>query len=287
MSTPTGPHQESSYPMDAENVAEMSRLIKQATMATENMGLFPPSFDPAGRRNILDIGCGPGEWVLKVAKLLPESQLTGIDISHIMTQYARFSARDQNIHNAQFFVKDTRQPLDFPDASFDIIHSRFLTSFLTPATWLEFLRECFRLLRPGGIVINAEFEGIGITTSLSLTRYNSLMIQALRRAGRCFTPEGDSIGITAVQPRLLQQAGFRDIHCDGSVGNYSTGMPTHDVMYDDLRTMLKMIQPFLVDVGLATQEELDILYVRAMEDVTAKDFCASNFVQRVWGIKPE
>ncbi|HEU5376069.1 MAG TPA: hypothetical protein VFV38_11555 [Ktedonobacteraceae bacterium] len=45
------------------------------------------------------------------------------------------------------------------------------------------LRECSRVLRPGGILCSTEFESLGITTSLSLTLYNRLILQASRRAG--------------------------------------------------------------------------------------------------------
>lgn len=278
--------QESSYPFDVENVAEMSRLIKQSSMTTAQLGLFPAELDMAGKHAILDLGCGPGEWVMRVAKALPDVQVTGVDISQMMTEYARFTAQNQHIHNVDFCIMDIRHAIDFPDASFDIVHSRFLTSFLSTTTWPVFMRECFRVLRPGGVVMSTEFENVGISTSLSLTRYNALMIQALRKAGNCFTPEGEHIGITAVQPRLLQQAGFQDIQIEGFAGNYSTGMPSHDVMYDDLRTMLKLAQPFIARLGLASQEELDTLYERAMADIQMEDFCASGFLQRVRGTKP-
>ncbi|WP_165423070.1 hypothetical protein [Ktedonosporobacter rubrisoli] len=50
--------QSSSYVTDAENMAEMARLIKQARQVTQCMGLLPQEIpEPT---SVLDLGCGPG-----------------------------------------------------------------------------------------------------------------------------------------------------------------------------------------------------------------------------------
>lgn len=276
---------ESGYQVDAENAAEMARLMKQAQMLSKHLGLFPDFVDVA-HASLLDIGCGPGEWVLEMARRYPASQITGIDISELMTAYARYSAQEQQLTNVQFQVMDARQPLAFPDASFDAIHARFITGFLSVATWPILLRECLRVLRPGGILCSTEFESLGITTSLSLTLYNRLIVQAGRRAGQCFTPDGDQYGITAVEHRLLLEAGFQRIGQQAFVINYSAGMPAHQAMYDNFTAFMKLIQPFLVRQGVTTPEEAEILYQRAVEEMQMDAFCAVAYFQCIWAEKP-
>ncbi len=276
---------ESSYQVDAENAAEMARLMKQARMLSNALGLFPETLDLTHVATILDIGSGPGEWTLEMARRYPGSLLTGIDISERMTAYAQYSAQEHQLSNARFQVMDARQPLAFPHMSFDVIHARFITGFLSVTTWPLLLRECFRILRPGGIICNTEFESLGITTSLALTLYNRLIIQAGRRAGQCFTPDGDQYGITAVQYRLLQEAGFQGIQQQAHVINYSAGMPAHQAMFDNFSTFMKLIQPFLVRQGVTTQKEVAHLYARAVEEMEADTFCAVAFFQRIWGEK--
>ena len=73
------PESESSYQIDAENVAEMARLVRQARMLSEYLGLLPDQLDFSQQRSILDIGCGPGEWVLEIARRYPEGQAIGVD----------------------------------------------------------------------------------------------------------------------------------------------------------------------------------------------------------------
>lgn len=285
-STAEQPEQDVTYRIDTENMAEMARLIKQARLATEQAGLFPPQIDLAQRKNVLDLASGPGEWSLGVAQCYPWCQVTGVDISEAMTSYARISAQNQGLYNVQFRLMNVQQPLDFPDASFDVVHGRFMVGFLSPTLWSQVIAECFRVLRPGGIFCSTEADGIGTNTSPSLTRYNSIIVQAIRMAGQSFTAVGDAIGITAMQARLLQNAGFQHIQQQAHVSNYSKGRTEHEVIYDDWRTMLKLVQPFLLSCKLATQEELDRLYERALAEMLDENFCAVGFFQTVWGEKP-
>src|SRR5690348_8946386 len=95
----------STYILDSESTAEMARLARQDRLITQGMGgLFPERDDIAGIGRILDIGCGPGGWTLEVAFNYPGVQVTGIDISQIMIQYAQTHATLQGLENASFHV---------------------------------------------------------------------------------------------------------------------------------------------------------------------------------------
>jgi len=287
MPDPTqGPPPTSGYVVDAENVAEMARLRRQARMLSEHLGLYPQQLALAQRSHILDIGCGPGEWALEIAQRFPESRVTGIDISDLMITYARYTAESLHITNVQFQVLDARQPLTLPDASFDLVNARFIVGFMSKARWPQLIGECFRLLRPGGIFCTCEPESLGTTISPSLAQYNLLITQAMRWAGQCFTPQGEQYGICAVQHRLLQEAGFEHIQQEASIINYSAGMPAHPAMYDNFKTFLKLLQPLLLRSGLTTPEDIEVLYSSTLEEMAADDFCAAAFFQRVWGTKP-
>jgi predicted SAM-dependent methyltransferase len=45
---------------------------------------------------------------------------------------------------------DAREPFPLPDASFDVVYSEHMLEHLTYADGLQCLRECYRVLRPGG-----------------------------------------------------------------------------------------------------------------------------------------
>lgn len=280
------PATSSGYQIDAENVAEMGRLTRQARTLSKYLGLLPASIELTKMPAILDIGCGPGEWVLEAAQHYPTSHVTGIDISERMTDYARYDALEHNISNVSFQLMDARQPLAFSDASFDLIHARFSTGFLSTTTWPLLLHECYRLLQPGGLACSVEFESLGISTSPALTKYNRLVVEASRKAGQCFTPDGDQYGITAVQHHLLEEAGFQDIQQQAHVINYSAQMPAHIAMFDNFSTFMKLIQPFLVRAGVTTPDEIGLCYMQALEEMQASNFYAVAYFQRAWGKKP-
>lgn len=287
MSTPNrrAPLQ-TSYPIDPEDVQEMDRLTNQARFLTETTGLLPPQVLLAAGQIAIDIGCGPGEWVLTMARQHPDCQVVGLDISQRMITHARACARVQRLPNVRFEVVNVCEALPFPDNSCDFIHARLVTGFLSTTTWPDFLKECFRILRPGGTFSNIELENMGDTNSMALTHYSSLVVQSMRLGQRCFTETGDRIGITLQQTSLLQQRGFSPVYQQPHVLNYSAGTPAHLPMVENFAALMQLIQPALLRDKLIGQEELSLLYLESMRQMHASDFYAVLFLQTAWGIKP-
>ena len=74
---------------------KLARLEIQAGLLTEGLGGVWGEEKPGildGRVQILDVACGPGEWVRQVAELNALATVTGLDISQIMVAYARMKA---------------------------------------------------------------------------------------------------------------------------------------------------------------------------------------------------
>lgn len=274
------------YPLDVENAEEMERLIKQAHLISEHIGLLPAQVVPAPGQTVLDIGCGPGEWVLEMARNYPRCSIIGIDISQRMTVYGNAYARIRQLPNARFEVADVSQTLPFANASIDIVQVRFATGFLLVSTWPPFLKECFRILRPGGVLCSVEVENFGIVNSPALMRYSDLLIEYLRRGEHCFTIEGSHVGIMAVQAHLLEQSGFSSIQQYMHVLNYSLGTPAHPQVIEDYSTLMRLWQPALMRENMVSQEKLDLLYTQAMAETHADGFCGITMFQTVWGSRP-
>src|SRR5262249_20230461 len=74
----------------------LERLLIHNRMFTSAMGgVLPEQPDPARISSVLDIGCGPGGWLIEVAKAYPHlSLLVGVDISEKMIDYARAQAQE-------------------------------------------------------------------------------------------------------------------------------------------------------------------------------------------------
>lgn len=94
---------------------------------------------------VLDIGCGTGKLLNRLAANYPDLQGTGLDFSAEMLRQARRS----NQHPPRLiFVQGGVAPLRFVDDQFDAVFNTF--SFLHYANPERVFAEIYRVLRPGG-----------------------------------------------------------------------------------------------------------------------------------------
>jgi 2-polyprenyl-3-methyl-5-hydroxy-6-metoxy-1,4-benzoquinol methylase len=271
------------YFIEAENAAEMARLMLQDRLVTEAMGgVLLEQTDLSQVYQALDVACGPGGWLLDLVSRYPHIQGIGIDISRLMMAYATGQAKKRNLANAHFHVMDVTQPFHFADNTFDLVNARLLTGFLSTRQWPPLIQECKRITRPGGILRLTEAEW-AFTNSAAydqLAQYNYL---SLLRAGHSFSPHGRTCGTANMLRLLLRQAGYQDITYHAYAIDYSYGTEAYSSNCQNLLVFHKLIQPFLVQMQIATMEELQQLYKQAEEDIQSEDFCAVDYYLTVWG----
>ncbi len=110
-----------------------------------------PEFQPA---DILDCGCTVGHNTLAWARTYPDAAVHGIDVSSSVLRYAHARAGSLNIA-AHFHQMDATH-LAFPDDSFDVVFSSMFLHELSVKDIKRFFAEAYRVLRPGGLLINME-----------------------------------------------------------------------------------------------------------------------------------
>ncbi|RAQ98416.1 class I SAM-dependent methyltransferase [Thermogemmatispora tikiterensis] len=280
------PAGERTYFIDAEEAAELARLMQQDRLVTEAMGGLLPELEALpSAAQVLDLACGPGGWALEMAFRYPKAEVIGVDLSPSIVDYANAQARSRGLSNVQFAAMNITQPLAFADASFDLINARFLAGFMRPQDWPRLLTECRRLLKPGGVIRLTESEW-GLTTSPATQRYYALCSEALKRAGQSFSPDGHHLGITPMLAPLLRQAGFEDVRLRGGALEWSSGTPQHYSTFKNIFVMFDLLKPFLVRTGVASAEEVEPLYQQAVAEMQAPDFFAVWFWLTAWGRQP-
>lgn len=284
--TNTPSQSSSGYFIDAENAAEMARLINQDRITTRSMGgLLQPQIDIDSIHDILDVACGPGAWAMDLAKAYPDRHVTGIDISQLMIEFASYQAELAGIRNISFKVATLHESLPFSDGTFDLVNARLISGFMPQAKWPVFLHECLRILRPGGIIRLTEPERT-ISTSPALERLNDFLARALHRAGQSSSPNELQFGITPLLRRFLQETGCQNIQIASYVLESSWGTEEHLSQYQNTMVFFKLLQPFFVKTGITTQEEAEATYRRALEEMMAPDYCAVWYFLSAWGKKP-
>jgi ubiquinone/menaquinone biosynthesis C-methylase UbiE len=116
--------------------------------------LHRASLFPLGRRRILDIGCGCGNWLLEFVQWGAEpTDLCGIDLSPDRIDCARSRLPQADI------CAGSASKLPWPDEFFDLV-SQFtvFTSILDPALKRAVAAEMLRVLKPGGSVLWFDFR---------------------------------------------------------------------------------------------------------------------------------
>ena len=281
------PESEIRFIMDVESSETMAWLLNADTIITKQMGgTLAERPDFSGIQAILDIACGPGGWVLEVAREHPEIEVTGFDISESMIRFAKALATSRGYGNARFLVMDVKQPLAFPDASFDLVNERTLYGVLGPGEWPQVLAECKRILRPGGLIRLTEFEW-PVTTSPALSSLGHLHTKSFYHFGRSCAADAWHVGITPVLKRLLRDAGFQNIHHQGHVIDISAGTADFEGFFRNFVNGVQLAKPFSLKVpGLTTEQEYDRLSQHMQAEMLASDFCGLWTYVTAWGEKP-
>jgi SAM-dependent methyltransferase len=273
------------YFNDPESVAEMARLLDQDRLITRGMGGLLAERDNnfSGLHRILDVACGPGGWAQEVAFAHPDLEVVGFDISQAMIDYARAQARVQGLNNVSFRVMDMLAPLDFPEQAFDLVNARFI-NFLPATGWSKLMQELGRITRPGGIIRLTESEWWYFSTSPALENLNALIIAALKVQGS-FSSTGRFTGSLPLLGRLLREAGCVNIQQQSHVIDFSVGTDFYEGFRRDASVVFKLFQPYIVKLGVATQEKVNQLYEQMMLEMIEEDFRGLMFPLTVWGEK--
>ena len=279
------------YIIDPENATEMARLTMQDRLITRTMGGVFNERERAlfGERpeQILDVACGPGGWTLDAAFEYPETEVVGIDISQIMIEYARAQAWSRGLENVSFHEMDVLKRLDFSENVFDVVNARFMVAFLLRDFWPPVVRELYRVTRPGGYIRLTECDTPGITNSPACEQMLSWMGQLFKKIGYGFSPDGKSIGMTPMLPRLLRDAGCEEIQLQSHVMDFSSGSENHTLQCQNFMTIFYQAPEITGRTfKIAPPEEVEAVYNSMLAEMQGNDFLGLGYLLTAVGRKP-
>jgi len=109
----------------------------------------------------------------------------------------------------------------------------------------------------------------------------------MQRVGQGFSVDGRHVGITPHLRHFLLQAGCMNVQEVAYALDFSAGTPMQKPVCDDLWIAQKLLQPFHVGIGVATQEEVDRLYEQIPSEMLSGDFYGTLYLLTAWGASHE
>jgi tRNA (cmo5U34)-methyltransferase len=167
--------------------------------------------------HLLDIGCGAGNYTLKILQHLPNLNITLVDLSKPMLDRAVERVRpvtEGEIETAQGDIRD----LDLGESQFDIIVAAAVFHHLREESeWSSVFRKCHRALRPGGaiwisdLVAHASPE----VQAVMWARYGAYLEQLrgpqYREHVFAYIEQEDTPRSVMYQVDLMREVGFREV----------------------------------------------------------------------------
>lgn len=166
---------------------------------------------------ILDVGCGAGNYTLKLLQSLPDVNVTLVDLSKPMLERAaeRIAAVSNGaIHTLQGDIRD----LEFPAAQFNLILAAAVLHHLRgDEDWRGVFAKFHRLLKPGGSlwIVDLVEHSTEAVQALMWARYGAYLTEfkdaAFRELVFGYIEKEDTPRPLIYQLELLREVGFAQI----------------------------------------------------------------------------
>ncbi|EFH84765.1 class I SAM-dependent methyltransferase [Ktedonobacter racemifer] len=270
---------------------EWRRRSQQVRMLMQHFRFpFPEQRDGFPMKRVLDLAIDPnGEWLRQCASYTPTTEVIGLTSQEMYARQATFFAVVQGCRNVFTQVCPLTQPLPFPDESMDLISGSFLHATLPEYAWPLLLEDCFRLLRPGGVLRLLECVQGESTSAAAGTLYATYWQQMdrLRAAARPSAPGTQTIRSARPErlPTRMEKTGFVAIAQQESLHDFSAGTPFHGLLREQADDFFQLLEPFCTAHACA-RETYQQAYHEMQLEMLEPTFRGYWHLCTTWGYKP-
>lgn len=205
--------------------------------------------------SILDVGCGPGTITADLAALVPQGYVTALEHASAVLEQAKSFADARKLTNIAFVVGDVHA-LDFPDASFDVVHAHQVLQHV--GNPVQALREMRRVTKPGGIVAVRDADYAAMTWFPEVSGMKEWQAMYLAVARR----NGGEPNAGRMLHAWAHEAGFEWRNITAGAGTWCYQTPGDRAWWSSLwadRILASAFKDSALAGGHATQEELEKL----------------------------
>jgi SAM-dependent methyltransferase len=165
----------------------------------------------------VDVGCGVGHWGRTLTRVLSENvTITGVDREQEWVRRAAEAAAMVGLTHRLAYKTAIAEHLPFPDAKFDLATCQTVLIHLPDP--MQALREMWRVVRPGGLILVVEpnnivnsLMGDSVTSTQSLEEVVARITYAITcERGRIALGEGN-LSVGDLVPGMLSQLGVEGV----------------------------------------------------------------------------
>ena len=167
--------------------------------------------------HVLDVGCGAGNYTLKLLQSLPDLDVTLVDLSRPMLERASERIAAVSAGSIQALQGDIRD-LEFSPAQFDIILAAAVLHHLRgDEEWQAVFSKFHRILKPGGSlwIVDLIEQSTAAVQALMWARYGQYLTEfkdaAFRELVFGYIEKEDTPRSLVFQLDLLREVGFGQI----------------------------------------------------------------------------
>lgn len=163
---------------------------------------------------IVDIASGPGEPALTIAKSMPHATVFSTDVSVDMHKIA--AIQSVQVKNFKSMVLDALDLSAFASGSVDVVTCCY--GFMFPEDKVKCLSEVYRILKPGGILVNTHWK------RLDMMLIGKEIIQAIYESKNLVPPKPPINPLALAEPglfdRICMQGGFKKENIETQESTY-------------------------------------------------------------------
>ncbi|KAF9579980.1 hypothetical protein BGW38_003544 [Lunasporangiospora selenospora] len=254
------------------DIDEMDRLHLQHYVIRHTFGgNTRAKFDSKIHKDVLDVGCGPGTWILEMATEHTETNFTGIDISAVWPTEIR-------PRNCRFHVVNAAQGLPFEDNTFDFVYQRFMIMSYQAKDWPFVLQELIRVTKPGGIIELTEMPIVSNANGPELTR----MMEILERGCQ---ERGMDTKVAKKLDALLKEAGLEDVNeCHASIPVGAWGAKVGKLMRENAAGLWASLRGWVKELTDMNDAQYEAMVKRLFFEFETHKCYVNCYC--AWGVKP-
>lgn len=150
---------------------------QEGNLGASVIGYLKKNFPNLKPARILDLGCTVGMSTLRYCDAYQDAEIYALDVAAPCLRYGH--ARAESLGKKVHFSQQNAERTNFTEGTFDLVVSTILAHETSTTAWQNILKECRRLLKPGGVMAHADlpqFADIDTYTQFMFgneSRYNN------------------------------------------------------------------------------------------------------------------